>query len=62
MKITIKAFHPMTMGVMYHCGIVKKHDDNTSTVRFYGGDNGKYRIPNNHISIDGELQENVLTD
>ena len=54
----IKAFHPFTMGVMYHVGIVKEHDDKTVTVEFYGGDNKKYRIPRNHVSINGELQEN----
>ena len=54
----IKAFHPKTLGVMYHCHIVEKHDDKTSTVEFHGADCKKYRIPDNHISINGELQEN----
>lgn len=53
----IKAFHPFTFGVMYKAEIVKEHGDKTVTVKFYGGDYKKYRIPRNHVSINGELLE-----
>jgi hypothetical protein len=56
-ELNIKAFHPLTLGVMYHVGIVEEHDDKTITVNFYGADCKKYRIPRNHVSINGELLE-----
>lgn len=53
----IKAFHPLTMGVMYSVSIIKEHEDKTITVSFHGADYKKYRIPKNHVSIDGVLLE-----
>ena len=52
MSDTTTAFHPMTMGVMYPCFVVKAHGNKTSTVRFFV-DGKKYRIPDNHISLNG---------
>ena len=52
----IKAFHPMTLGVMYPCEIISKHDESTMKVTFPDISKQRFIIPINHISIDGELQ------
>lgn len=48
-----KAFHPGAMGVMHWCSIIKRHDDNTVTVKFdvpYPRSNkDTFRIPSNHL-------------
>jgi hypothetical protein len=48
-----KAFHPGTMGVMLDCKIIKRHDDDTVTVKFDepfpATTKYTFRIPSSHL-------------
>ena len=52
-KVRTKAFHPGAFGVMHWCEIIKRHDDDTVTVKFdypYPGTKKyKFRIPVGHL-------------
>jgi hypothetical protein len=52
----VKAFHPMTIGVMYPVAILKENEDDTCEVLFPTvGKRRVYRIPRNHIyNADGK--------
>lgn len=52
-KERTKALHPGAFGVMHHCTVLKRHNDNTVTVEFdlpYPRSNKrKFRIPTDYL-------------